>query len=147
MWTALLAVWASTAHALLFCPKNHSDFMYDNWLFRPNKTSPWILNYLVRRQINATVVGRWDSVNTALSHDGVHFNDVGQAVHKDCKDPKTDCAVWLGSGSIWRNLRFGENDDEGEFVQNFSQQYDCAQALIQRALEPANPFFSPRRTT
>ena len=66
----------------------------------------------------------WNGVNGALSTDGVHFADLGLQIRKDCSATnKTDCAVWLGSGSVWKRLT--KSGDEDEWVMNYSQEYDC----------------------
>ena len=46
----------------------------------------------------------------------------------DCSPTnKTDCAVWLGSGSVWKRLPAAGEEETGEdeWVMNYSQEYDC----------------------
>lgn len=65
----------------------------------------------------------WNGVATALSVDGAHWAEAGIAVQMDCANMTSDCAAWLGSGSVWR--RPSATDDD-EYVMNFSQDnYDC----------------------
>lgn len=121
-------------HALAFCPADRRDTMWDTWLFRRADGS-WLLNYLVAH--NASTPPRfpfpafpdgWNGVSSALSSDGAHFADLGVAFLKDCADPIHDCAVWLGSGSVWRRQTAGgAGDDIEELIMNYSQDgYDCA---------------------
>ena len=81
------------AQALIFTPADHADKMWDTWLYK-NPNGGWLMNYLVKHHS-----GRWNAVSTALSVDGVHYADLGVSIRKDCAN-KTDCAVWLGSGSV-----------------------------------------------
>ena len=57
----------------------------------------------------------WNGVGAAASEDGVHFADQGVVIQKDRN------AVWLGSGSVLRNAA-------GDYVMNFSEEYDCVAA-------------------
>lgn len=112
-------------HALAFCPADRQDFMWDTWLYiRPD--GKILLNYLVKHH---PPVYRWNAVSTAISSDGAHFVDHGVAITKDCANATSDCAVWLGSGSVWPLLpnasSSSSDDDDDEYVMNYSQQYDC----------------------
>ena len=70
--------------------------------------------------------------------DGAHFADAGPSVFMDCPGGqdhptnKSDCAGWLGSGSVWKKLpakrdegKEEEEDDDDEWIMNYSQQYNC----------------------
>ena len=51
----------------------------------------------------------------------------GVSVRKDCVN-KTDCAVWLGSGSVWKLLKQHANasdPQDDEWVMNYSQEVAC----------------------
>jgi hypothetical protein len=101
---------------------------WDTWLYKNPKTGTWLLNYLEHHH-----GGPWNAVGSALSSDGAHFADAGPGVYMDCsKTNKTDCAVWLGSGSVWKKLPTPNNDDvdvvEDEWIMNYSQEYDCSAA-------------------
>jgi hypothetical protein len=107
------------ARGLAFTPNDPGDQMWDTWLYkRPG--GGWLLNYLTKHHSN-----RWNTVGTALSVDGAHFADAGPSIFKDCLDKQTDCAVWLGSGSVWKRLANSSNSSAEEYVMNFSQEYDC----------------------
>jgi hypothetical protein len=99
--------------------------MWDTWLYK--RGNQFILNYLVKHHS-----GRWNAVSTATSSDGAHWTDLGVAIRKDCASPN-DCAVWLGSGSVWKLVKQSKNEDtdEDEFVMNFSEDYDCGSAKCQ----------------
>ena len=60
----------------------------------------------------------WNGVGGATSADGVHFVDQGVLFSKDPR------AIWLGSGSVLRNAA-------GEYVMNFSEDYDCGSPSCQ----------------
>lgn len=103
---------------LAFCPADRKgDQMWDTWLYKKPEGG-WLLNYLVKHHSSA-----WNGVSAAVSSDGAHFVDKGVGISKDCANATSDCAVWLGSGSVWKHL--GTNTDDDEFVMNFSQEYDC----------------------
>ena len=106
---------SASSTALTFTPSDHADEMGDNWLYRNPKTGEWLLNYLVKHH----TTGAWNAVSSAVSTDGVHFADMGPVIWKDCASPD-DCAVWLGSGSVWQDPL-----DDDAWIMNFSQQYDC----------------------
>eukprot|EP01052_Picozoa_sp_SAG31_P044497 SAG31_NODE_7782_length_1597_cov_1.469292_1_plen_364_part_00 len=125
---------------MLFTPSNPRNSMFDVWLYaQPNATvggvPRYYLNYLSAcddcgggprssctctktprgSQCEPGSCGMWNGVGAAASDDGVHFKDQGVAIHKDPN------AVWLGSGSVLQNAA-------GEYVMNFSEEYDCAAA-------------------
>ena len=110
------------AQGLAFCPIDHQDVMWDTWLYKNPKTGEWLLNYLEHHH-----GGPWNAVGSALSADGAHWADAGPGVRMDCSPTnKTDCAVWLGSGSVWKKLAAaGQEDAEDEWIMNYSQEYDC----------------------
>ena len=112
----LAAAAAAATLGLMFHPADPLDAMWDTWIFRATPTSPWLLNYLVKHHS-----GRWNAVGAARSADGAHFADLGVGVRRDCWN-SSDCAVWLGSGSVWRRLNASVDD---EYVMNYSQEYDC----------------------
>lgn len=104
------------AGAMLFKPNNPKNVMWDTWLFveKNHGTSPFYLNYLSNcdASCGGPTGGMWNGVGAALSTDGVHFADEGIVIHKD------PGAVWLGSGSVLKTA-------DGEYVMNFSEEYDC----------------------
>lgn len=121
-----------STHALVFTTANHdlSTTLWDTWLYKG--TGGFVLNYLAAHRSTHM----WNSVGTALSSDGVHFADTGISLRKDCASSPddweaqpvnaSDCSVWMGSGSVWNRLAAnGSATLEGEYVINYSQQYDC----------------------
>jgi hypothetical protein len=118
----LILVTLDAARGLAFCPIDHQDVMWDTWLYKNPKTGEWLLNYLEHHH-----GGPWNAVGSALSVDGAHWADAGPGVRMDCSPTnKTDCAVWLGSGSVWKKLpTAGEDAEQDEWIMNYSQEYDC----------------------
>ena len=127
---ALLSL--SSASALLWHPKNPKNAMWDTWLFvQPGQDAvpKFYMNYL--SSCDASCGGSpsrdpagccsWNGVGATTSDDGVHYEDQGIIF---TKDPD---AAWLGSGSILKN-------SAGEYVMNFSQEYDC------QPTDPKNPY-------
>ena len=55
-----------------------------------------------------------------LQSRGVHFSDAGVGILKDCA-ATDDCAVWLGSGSVWKRLSGDPDQEVEEYIMNFSQ--------------------------
>ena len=114
---SLLSLFALLADGMIFRPSNPKNVMFDTWLFvQPDHpTIPFYLNYLSNcdASCGGPIGGPWNGVGAALSIDGVHFADEGVVIHKD------PGAVWLGSGSVLKNTA-------GEYVMNFSEEYDCA---------------------
>ena len=118
----LLSLGASpTAFAMIWHPKNPLHTMWDTWLFaqpgEQNGAPKYYMNYLA--SCNASGAGprvdgtrRWAGVGATISQDGVHYEDQGVVIHKH------PGAVWLGSGSVLKN-------SAGEYVMNFSEEYDC----------------------
>ena len=102
---------------MLFKPSNPMNVMWDTWLLaQPGTPTPFYLNYLSNCDASCGgPVGGWNGVGAAISTDGVHFADEGVVIHKDAG------AVWLGSGSVLKNAA-------GEYVMNFSEEYDCDHA-------------------
>ena len=131
---------ADIVYGLAFCPMDRSDQMWEcaapiimrsglpthsyplptafaccsTWLYRM-PSGGWLLNYLVKHHSSS-----WNAVSTALSTDGVHFSDAGVGILKDCANATDDCAVWLGSGSVWKRLS-GADQEVEEYIMNFSQ--------------------------
>ena len=68
----------------------------------------------------------WNSVGGAMSSDGVHFRDQGILFRKD------PMAGWLGSGSVLKNAA-------GEYVMNFSEDYDCGSPSCQSIFFATSP--------
>ena len=130
---------ARLSHGMIFTPINPGNSMFDVWLYaQPNATTSvpkYYLNYLSAcddcgggprssctctktprgSQCEPGSCGMWNGVGAAASDDGVHFADQGVVIHKDPN------AVWLGSGSVLQNAA-------GEYVMNFSEEYDCLAA-------------------
>ena len=119
------------ASAMIWHPKNPKNSMWDTWLFvQPGQdTVPeFYMNYL--SECDGSCGGSpsadpggccsWNGVGATVSSDGVHYEDQGVVVHKDAG------AVWMGSGSVLKN-------SAGEYVMNFSEEYDCpnGEALLQ----------------
>jgi hypothetical protein len=106
-----------TTNAMIFKPNNPKNIMWDTWLFvQPDHpTIPFYFNYLSTCDACGGTGGtwNWNGVGAALSVDGVHFSDKGVIIQKD------PGAGWLGSGSVLKNT-------DGEYVMNFSEEYDCA---------------------
>ena len=104
----------SACWGLTFAPRDHGDVMWDTWIFK-NPNGGWIMNYLVKHH-----TGRWNAVSTATSVDGSHWGDLGVAIRKDCAN-STDCAVWLGSGSVWKYLKPKDAaDQDDEYISKLS---------------------------
>jgi hypothetical protein len=114
------------ASALVWHPKNPKNSMWDTWLFaQPGQDAvpKFYMNYL--SSCDASCGGSpsrdpagccaWNGVGAAISSDGVHYEDQGVVVHKD------EGAANLGSGSVLKN-------SAGEYVMNFSEEYDCSNA-------------------
>ena len=106
---------------MLWKPENPHNVMWDTWLLAQPQggaagggAPPFYLNYLSScdASCGGPTGGSWNGVGAATSVDGVHFADEGVVIHKD------PGATWLGSGSVLRNAA-------GEYVMNFSQEYDC----------------------
>ena len=89
-------------YGLAFAPQDPQDAMWDTWIYK-NPRGGWMLNYLAKHHSRA-----WNAVSTAMSTDGAHWSDLGVSIRKDCSN-KTDCAVWLGSGSVWKHLKVIHN--------------------------------------
>ena len=128
------------ASALVFTTANHdlTTTLWDTWLFKG--PDGWVLNYLAAHKSTHM----WNSVGTAVSADGAHFADTGISIRKECPDGPTwesqpanassDCAVWLGSGSVWPRLGSDGGalpPGEEEWVINYSQQYNCGAGVCQ----------------
>jgi len=120
------ALLSGGASALLWHPKNPKNSMWDTWLFaqpEQNAVPKFYMNYL--SSCDASCGGSpsndptgccgWNGVGATISNDGVHYEDQGIVVHKDAG------AKWLGSGSVLKN-------SAGEYVMNFSEEYDCQPA-------------------
>ena len=106
-----------TADAMLWKPANPHNIMWDTWLLaqpHDGAAPPFYLNYLsdCDASCGGPTGGAWNGVGAATSTDGVHFADEGVVIHKDSG------ATWLGSGSVLRSA-------SGEYVMNFSEEYDC----------------------
>lgn len=117
-WAHLTAPAAClTSHAPLLAVALHLYRLYA----QPNQDGvpKYYMNYLSScdASCHGPVGGMWNGVGATISSDGVHYEDQGVVIHKD-KD-----AAWLGSGSVLKNA-------DGEYVMNFSEEYDC---------QPANP--------
>ena len=62
--------------------------------------------------------------------DGAHFADAGPSVFMDCPGGqdhptnKSDCAGWLGSGSVWKKLPAKRDEGEGLLSTERSAQAD-----------------------
>ena len=119
------------ASAMIWHPKNPKNSMWDTWLFvQPGQDAvpQFYMNYL--SECDGSCGGSpsadpggccsWNGVGATISSDGVHYEDQGVVVHKDAG------AVWMGSGSVLKN-------SAGEYVMNFSEEYDCpnGEALLQ----------------
>ena len=105
------------ASALIWHPKNPKNSMWDTWLFaQPGQDAvpKFYMNYLSScdASCGGPTGGAWNGVGATISSDGVHYEDQGVVVHKDAG------AAWLGSGSVLKN-------SAGEYVMNFSEEYDC----------------------
>ena len=110
------------ASALLWHPQNPQNSMWDTWLLAQDQAGlpRFYMNYL--SSCDGSCGGSpsrdpkgccgWNGVGAAISSDGVHYEDQGIVVHKD------PGAAWLGSGSVLKN-------SAGEYVMNFSEEYDC----------------------
>jgi hypothetical protein len=109
--------------AMLWHPKNPKNSLWDTWLYaQPGQDAVprFYMNYL--SECDGSCGGSpsadpggccaWNGVGAAISSDGVHYEDEGVVVHKDAG------AAWLGSGSVLKN-------SAGEYVMNFSEEYDC----------------------
>lgn len=123
----LLLLTSHTARGFIFAPVDPNNNLFDTWLFvqQPNAThlhAPFYFNYLSACRAASCGVepfpvyknggAPWNGVGGATSSDGVHFTDQGVLFKKDPR------AVWLGSGSVLKNAA-------GEYVMNFSEDYDC----------------------
>jgi len=109
--------------ALIWHPKNPKNSMWDTWLYaQPEQDAvpKFYMNYL--SSCDGSCGGSpsndpkgccgWNGAGAAISSDGVHYEDQGIVVHKDAG------AKWMGSGSVLKN-------SDGEYVMNFSEEYDC----------------------
>jgi len=125
-WTCyVLLMILACVYGLAFAPQDPQDAMWDTWIYK-NPKGGWMLNYLAKHHSRA-----WNAVSTAMSTDGAHWSDLGVSIRKDCSN-KTDCAVWLGSGSVWKHLKAADaKDHEDEYIMNYSQEYDCGDGNCQ----------------
>ena len=96
--------------AMIYKPQKIID-MWDTWvLYHQGKY------YLYYLENNHSIL---HGVALAISEDGVHYKEVGTVV------PKAPDAVWLGSGSVWR-----QPDSEKEnFIMNFSESRQGVQCI------------------
>ena len=124
MWYAKPKTTADLLPALAGCPVPHlpplAAARRDTWLYtQPDQAGvpKYYMNYLsgCDASCNGPVGGMWNGVGATVGSDGVHWKDEGVVIHKDPK------AVWLGSGSVLKNTA-------GEYIMNFSEEYDCAPA-------------------
>eukprot|EP01051_Picozoa_sp_SAG22_P010362 SAG22_NODE_930_length_6462_cov_4.402326_1_plen_338_part_00 len=126
-------------HCFVFTPTDPNNGLFDTWLFVPQQPADagaqpeagdavagavpaFYFNYLSACKAASCGVepypvvktggAPWNGVGGATSPDGVHFADQGVLFRKDPR------AVWLGSGSVLKNAA-------GEYVMNFSEDYDC----------------------
>jgi hypothetical protein len=123
------------ARGFVFTPTDPNNGLFDTWLFvqPPNLTTgpvvpAFYFNYLSACKAASCGVepfpvvkaggAPWNGVGGATSPDGVHFSDQGVLFRKDPR------AGWLGSGSVLRNVA-------GEYVMNFSEDYDCGSPSCQ----------------
>ena len=123
----------------------------DTWWHHPANSSTFILNFLTTHDPVPHLPGEdlgWNGYATAVSFDGVHYADAGLALRRECAAdvPQEQCTMqhgpsigrWptnvsgIGSGSVMKHLKKwsdstdeGEEEEEDEWVMNYSQQHPC----------------------
>jgi hypothetical protein len=103
--TCLLLLGAGTsAKGMIYRPAEFH--MWDTWVYYHRGT--YYLYYLV-----ATDWGDWNGFALATSTDGVHWKETSTLF------PKSESAIWQGTGSVWKSPNFGK---DGKFQSNFSEQ-------------------------